>query len=188
MRTFALCSLLLLAACGGEQKPNGGGGASATTPTTATTSAESSDALVGKPAPEFSSTAHDGFAVKPNAMKGKHVVLYFYPKDETPGCTKEACAFRDAWNELESTGVVLVGISTDSIESHKAFAEHHKLPFHLVSDADGSIAKAYGVPNKAGFLGRQSIVIGPDGNVKKVYRNVDVSKHAGEIFGDVSKS
>lgn len=143
------------------------------------------EVTVGKPAPAFSAKAHDGLVVEPSALKGKPVVLYFYPKDETPGCTKEACAFRDAWKDLEATGVVLVGISTDDTESHKKFAEHHKLPFHLVSDTDGTIAKAYGVPNNAGFLGRHTIVIGADGNVKKIYRAVDVSNHAAEILADV---
>lgn len=144
------------------------------------------DALVGKPAPDFTATAHDGFSVKPSLLTGKYVVVYFYPKDETPGCTKEACAFRDAWKPLESKGVVLVGISSDTIESHKQFAEHHKLPFHLVSDADGSIAAAFGVPNRGGMLGRQSFVIGPDGRITNVYRTVDVTKHADEILRDVS--
>ncbi|HVH42287.1 MAG TPA: peroxiredoxin [Labilithrix sp.] len=155
------------------------------TPSSPAALGASGDIAVGKPAPDFSAKAHDGLPIQPSALKGKHVVLYFYPKDETPGCTKEACSFRDAWKDLESTGVVLVGISTDSEESHKKFAEHHKLPFHLVSDADGSIAKAYGVPNSAGFLGRHTIVIGPDGNVKKIYRTVDVTRHAAEILADV---
>lgn len=141
---------------------------------------------VGDRAPDFALPNAEGKPVRLSELLSKGpVVLYFYPKDETPGCTKEACAFRDAWNELEKSGVVLVGISTDSLESHKQFAEHHKLPFHLISDADGAIAKAYGVPNTAGFLGRQTFVIGPDGNVKKIYRSVDVSKHASEIVADV---
>lgn len=142
--------------------------------------------LTGQRAPEFSATSHDGHTISPSALRGRPIVLYFYPKDETPGCTKQACAFRDAWKELEATGVVLVGISTDSDESHRKFAEHHRLPFHLVSDHDGSIAKAYRVPNRLGFLSRQTIVIGPDGNVKKVYRSVDVAKHAAEILADVT--
>lgn len=149
------------------------------------TAAAAGDVTEGKPAPMVKAKAQDGTDIDLAALKGKQVVLYFYPKDETPGCTKEACAFRDAWNELAKTGVVLVGISTDSLESHKQFAEHHKLPFHLISDADGSIAKAYGVPSNAGFLGRQTFVIGSDGNVKKIYRSVDVSKHASEILADV---
>jgi peroxiredoxin Q/BCP len=191
MRTLLLLSLVGSIACGREHSatgsspaPNNANGSDATSASTST-STTAGELEVGRPAPDFSATAHDGTAIKVAALKGKHVVLYFYPKDETPGCTKEACAFRDAWKDLESTGVVLVGISTDSAESHKKFAEHHKLPFHLVTDADGAIAKAYGVPNRLGFLARQSFVIGPDGNVKKIYRSVDVTKHAAEILGDV---
>lgn len=140
---------------------------------------------VGKPAPDFSLKAHDGTDLSLSKLKGKPVVLYFYPRDETPGCTKEACSFRDAWQDLSKTGVVLIGVSTDTDESHKAFAEHHKLPFHLASDAKGDLAKAFGVPNRGGFLGRQSFVIGKDGNVKKIYRDVDVAKHAAEIKSDI---
>lgn len=147
--------------------------------------AKPGDALVGKPAPALDAKAHDGTRVDLAALKGKPVVVYFYPKDETPGCTKEACSFRDAWSDLSKANVVLVGVSTDTAESHKAFAAHHKLPFHLVSDPDGAIAKAFGVPNNNGFLGRQTFVIDKDGNVKKVYRDVDVSKHAADVLADV---
>ena len=183
----AVCaSVLLLVGCGRDTPPPA--------PTASTTPAESAEAkttapsgelVVGKTAPDFSARAHDGTEIKPSALQGKHVVLYFYPKDETPGCTKEACAFRDAWKDLEATGVVLVGISTDSEASQKKFADNHKLPFHLVSDPDGSIAKSYGVPNNGGFLARHTIVIAPDGKVKKIYRSVDVSKHAAEVLADV---
>jgi peroxiredoxin Q/BCP len=141
--------------------------------------------LVAKPAPDFSAKAHDGMDIKLSALKGKPVVLYFYPKDETPGCTKEACAFRDTWKQLEKTGVVLVGISTDTLDSHKEFAKHYDLPFHLVSDGDGAIAKSYGVGKTLGMLDRQTVVVGADGNVKKVYRSVDVTKHAAEVLGDL---
>ncbi len=181
----------LVLGCGRESPPpaptsTGTSAAPATTAAAPAATTTSSDEIaVGKAAPDFSAKAHDGTLIKPSALKGKYVVLYFYPKDETPGCTKEACAFRDAWKDLEASGVVLVGISTDTEESHKKFAEHHKLPFHLVSDPDGSIAKSYGVPNNGGFLARHTIVIGPDGNVKKVYRSVDVSKHAAEVLADV---
>src|SRR5687767_6688224 len=106
--------------------------------TTTVTAAPSGEVAEGKPAPQVKAKAHDGTEIDLAALKGKPVVLYFYPKDETPGCTKEACAFRDAWSDLAKTNVVLVGISTDSLESHKQFAEHHKLPFHLISDADGA--------------------------------------------------
>ena len=146
-----------------------------------TTAAAPGEVTVGKTAPSFSATTFDGKDVKIDALKGKNVVVYFYPKDETPGCTKEACSFRDAWKDLSATGVVLVGISADDAESHKKFAEHHKLPFMLVTDKDGAISSAYGVPK----FGRQTFVIGPDGNVKKIYRSVDVSKHASEVLADV---
>jgi peroxiredoxin Q/BCP len=181
MRTALLLLFFLLVACG--RAPDAS--KRSTTSSTASGAPSKGELAIGAPAPDFSSTAHDGTEIKISALKGKHVVVYFYPKDETPGCTKEACAFRDAWKELESKGVVLVGVSTDSLESHRKFAEHHKLPFHLVSDADGSIAKAYGVPNRLGLLGRQTFVIGPDGNLKKIYRSVDVTKHAAEILDDV---
>jgi peroxiredoxin Q/BCP len=142
--------------------------------------AAESDVVVGKPAPDFNVKASDGTPLKLSALKGKYVVVYFYPKDETPGCTKEACAFRDAWNELGKRGVVLIGVSADNDESHRKFAEHHKLPFQLVADEKGDLAKLFGVPN----FGRQSFVIGKDGTVKKVYRSVDVTKHAQEILED----
>jgi peroxiredoxin Q/BCP len=141
---------------------------------------------VGKPAPEIVTTTHDGKELRLTALRGKPVVVYFYPKDETPGCTKEACGFRDAWTELSKTGVVLVGISTDTNESHRAFAQHHQLPFLLVSDPDGKIADAFAVPHRAGILSRQTVVIGPDGNVKKIYRQVDVATHPREILNDVA--
>jgi peroxiredoxin Q/BCP len=171
-------------------------------PSTATVSGASVSSVAlrgeltpGSEAPDFTATAHDGTELRLSKLTGKHVVLYFYPKDETPGCTKEACSFRDAWRELAATGTVLIGISTDGLESHRSFADHFQLPFHLVSDPDGAIAKAYGVPQRyrsasgveyTGILARQTIVIAPDGRVKKIYRTVDVTTHAREILGDVS--
>ncbi len=143
------------------------------------------DLAVGSPPPDFTSTAQDGTQLHLTALKGKPVVVYFYPKDETPGCTKEACSFRDAWDALAKKGVVLIGVSADTDDSHKAFAAHHKLPFLLVSDADGKLAKSFGVPFNDGYTARQSFVIGPDGLVKKIYRKVDVSVHAQEIMADV---
>jgi peroxiredoxin Q/BCP len=143
------------------------------------------DDLVGKQAPDFTATAQDGTQAHLAAWKGKRVVLYFYPKDETPGCTKEACSFRDAWQGLSKTGAVLVGISADTTQSHKDFAEHYKLPFMLVSDPDGKIGAAYGVPF-GGHHQRQTIVVGADGKVLKVYRTVDVTQHAAQILDDLT--
>jgi peroxiredoxin Q/BCP len=162
--------------------------ASAATATAAATAPPASgEDLVGKPAPDFSAPAHDGTTFHLAAAKGKPVVLYFYPRDETPGCTKEACSFRDAWVALAKTGAVLVGISADNTESHKAFVAHWKLPFSLVTDADGAIAKQFGVPFE-GRHQRQTVVIGADGTVKKVYRKVDVAVHASQVLDDLKNA
>lgn len=140
---------------------------------------------VGSSAPDFAATTKAGDPTRLSALHGAPVVVYFYPKDETPGCTTEACSFRDAWEKLAKSGVVMVGVSTDSDASHNGFVSHHKLPFHLVSDPDGKLAKLFGVPMNGTFMARQTIVIGPDGNVKKIYRTVDVTKHAAEISADL---
>jgi peroxiredoxin Q/BCP len=157
---------------------------SSTTSSPAAGATTANEVTVGRPPPRLAAKAHDGTSVDLASLQGKHVVVYFYPKDETPGCTKEACAFRDAWKELEKRGVVLVGVSADSDESHRAFAAHHKLPFLLVSDSQGKIAESFGVPFQGGFTARQTFVIGPDGNVKKIYRQVDVTAHAAQILED----
>jgi peroxiredoxin Q/BCP len=148
-------------------------------------SADEPDERVGKAAPDFTSKAQDGTSVHLAAFKGKRVVVYFYPKDETPGCTKEACSFRDAWQDIAKTGAVLIGISADSSDSHKDFVAHYKLPFLLLSDPDGKIGQSYGVPF-AGHHQRQTFVIGPDGNVLKVYRKVDVTVHASQVLDDLT--
>ncbi len=196
MRHLAIASLLGLcvtAACAKEQTNTTGPSTESTTTaasssaaTTATTApASTGEVEVGKPTPAFSLTASDGTKIDSAAMKGKPIVLYFYPKDETPGCTTEACSFRDAWDKLAKSGVIMVGVSTDTDDSHKAFSAHHKLPFHLVSDPDGKLAKLFSVPLSGTFMSRQTIVIGADGNVKKIYRTVDVTKHAAEISADL---
>jgi thioredoxin-dependent peroxiredoxin len=186
MRTPLLLSFVI--ACGGGQASTTP--APATTTTTTTTQPPTSELAIRQPTPAFSVTASDGMKIDSAALKGKPIVLYFYPKDETPGCTTEACAFRDAWEKLQKSGVVLVGISVDTDDSHRAFAAHHNLPFHLVSDPDLSLAKRFGVASKATdkfgtIIMRQTIVIGADGNIKKIYRTVDPSKHAEEIEGDL---
>jgi thioredoxin-dependent peroxiredoxin len=149
-------------------------------------SSSSEGVSVGAPPPDFTATAQDGSTVHLAALKGKPAVVYFYPKDETAGCTKEACSFRDAWDLLSKKGVVLIGISADADDSHKAFTQHYKLPFLLVSDSDGKIAGSFGVPFQSGHAARQSFVIGADGLVKKVYRKVDVTVHAQEILADLN--
>jgi peroxiredoxin Q/BCP len=157
--------------------------AAATPPSLAT----GDDDLVGKPAPDFTAPASDGTTFHLAAVKGKLVVVYFYPKDETPGCTKEACSFRDAWTALAKTGAVLVGISADSAESHKAFISHWKLPFSLITDADGTIGRTFGVPFER-HHSRQTVIIGADGVVKKVYRKVDVAVHTSQVLEDLARA
>jgi peroxiredoxin Q/BCP len=151
------------------------------------TSEPPTDDLVGKPAPDFKELAHDGTLVHLADLRGKRVVVYFYPKDETPGCTKEACSLRDTQKEIEKTGAVILGISADTRESHVAFANHHKLPFLLLSDPKGDIGRTYGVPFE-GHHRRQTFVIGTDGKVLKAYRTVDVSVHAQQILSDLQRA
>ncbi len=167
-----------------KEPPRAEPGATASS-STVTAAPATGEVTVGKPPPDFITKDHEGAELKLSALKGTPVVVYFYPKDETPGCTAEAKDFRDSWKDLQKKGVTVIGISTDGTDSHKAFAKHHGLPFHLVSDEGGTIAKSFGVPNRLGFLGRQTFVIGADGNVKKIYRDVDVSKHASEVLADL---
>ncbi len=146
---------------------------------------------VGAAAPAFSTDAVIGdqsVPVKLSDYRGRTVVLYFYPKDNTPGCTKEACAFRDGYNELQRWGIVLLGCSIDSADSHRAFAQKYSLPFPLMLDPDRKIAKAYGAANGIPILGldrRITYVIGPDGRILKVYPNVDPATHAKQIIRDL---
>jgi peroxiredoxin Q/BCP len=182
MRTLWVLFPLALGLLSCERQSALGSAATAVAPPPA---APLGELAVGSPAPDFTTKAQDGSTVHLAALKGKPVVVYFYPKDETPGCTKEACSFRDSWDALAKTGVILIGVSTDTEDSHKAFAAHHKLPFLLVSDADGKIAQSFGVPLQEGYTSRQSFVIGPDGLLKKIYRKVDVGVHAQEIMADV---
>ena len=138
----------------------------------------------GDPAPALVATASNGTKIDLAAMKGKIVVVYFYPKDDTPGCTAEACAFRDAWSKLEAANVFVIGVSEDDDASHRAFSEKFKLTFPLVADTDGSIARRFGVPLDQGYAARQSFLIDVDGTIKKVYPKVSPAAHADEIIAD----
>ena len=137
--------------------------------------------LVGQPAPDVQLAFHDGSGTMLSALKGKHVVLYFYPKDDTPGCRIEAQGFRDHHKALTDAGIKVFGVSMQGAASHRAFIEKERLPFSLVVD-DGSVAKAFGVPVLGEFASRQTILIGPDGIVKKVWRSVSPSGHAEEVL------
>lgn len=132
--------------------------------------------------PAISATAHNGESVKLDGFEGRPVVVYFYPKDGTPGCTVEAQGIRDEWEALKQTNAVVIGVSTDDAASHKAFAEKHSLPFLLLPDPDGEIAKGFGVPLKLGFAKRVTFVIDRHGKVAKVFSDVQPKGHAQEIL------
>lgn len=140
---------------------------------------------VGDKAPDFELPGSDGHAVRLSAFHGERVVvLYFYPKDETPGCTAQACAFRDSYEVFTDAGAEVVGVSADDAESHVKFIDHHNLPFTLVSDADGALRKAYGVKTVFGVLpGRVTFVIGLDGNVAHVFSSMtNISGHVNDAL------
>lgn len=145
----------------------------------------------GDLAPDFSTNAVVGDQTMPVRLSdyhGRPVVLYFYPKDNTPGCTKEACAFRDGYAKLARWGIVVLGCSIDSEESHRAFAKKYGLPFPLLLDPDKKIAQSYGADNGIPILGldrRITFVIGPDGRILKVYPKVDPATHATRIIDDL---
>src|SRR5437762_3835720 len=143
---------------------------------------------VGQKAPDFSVVDDTGKTVQLSDFKGKKVVLYFYPKDDTPGCTKEACDFRDAWTKLQKAGVAVFGVSTQDNTSHKAFAEKHKLPFSLLPDDKGELAAKYKVPVVDGKARRITYLIGKDGKIKHVWPKVTPVGHAAEILAQLQTS
>ncbi len=134
----------------------------------------------GDKAPEFRLPDQNGKMHTLRGHKGKWVLLYFYPKDDTPGCTVEACTIRDQFQNFKKIKAVVLGISKDSVESHKKFADAYNLPFRLLSDTDKKVIRKYGVTSRASFL------IGPDGKIKKVYENVKPPKHAAEVLSDLT--
>lgn len=133
-------------------------------------------------APAFEAPDHDGQIRSLAEFEGQVVVLYFYPRDATPGCTAEACAFRDSWARFEEAGAVVLGVSTDDVDAHRAFATEHELPFPLLADPDESIAQAYGVPVRMGYAKRMTFLIDRDGIVRRVFEDVDPGVHADEVL------
>jgi len=143
----------------------------------------------GDPAPEFFAAANGGGKISLADLRGKNVVLYFYPRDDTPGCTKEACAFRDRFTEFKKAGAVVLGVSTDPVKSHDKFAAKFKLPFTLLADEDKKIVVAYGVWGGKTFMGRKyqgthrvTFLIGPDGRIKKIWPKVKPDEHVEEVL------
>lgn len=149
---------------------------------------------VGKQAPDFTLPDQEG---KPHSLSqyfGKWVLLYFYPKDDTPGCTTEACTIRDSYADFKKAGIVVLGVSKDSVKSHGTFAEKYKLPFTLLADEDKKVVKLYGVWQEKKLYGRAymgiarwSFLIDPQGKIAKVYEGVKPADHAAEVLADVQK-
>ena len=144
----------------------------------------------GAAAPDFTLPARSGKDVSLHDFKGKNdVLVYFYPKDDTPGCTKEACSLRDSWDALKKNGIVVLGVSRDDAASHNRFAEKYALPFELLSDADHSVHEKYGAWGETSRGGpgvlRKSFLVGRDGKVRKVFDKVDTEGHAEQVLSSV---
>jgi len=146
----------------------------------------------GTLAPDFTLLDQDGVPHTLSTHQGSRVLLYFYPKDDTPGCTKQACMLRDALPDFDALDAVVYGISTDSVKSHKKFADKYGLPFILLADENKEVVKAYGVWGKKKFMGREydgisrtSFLLAPDGSIEKVYENVKPELHAAQVLEDL---
>jgi peroxiredoxin Q/BCP len=144
---------------------------------------------VGDRAPAFTAQTDAGRNVALADFAGRPVILYFYPRDDTPGCTKEACAFRDAYADFTAKGAVVLGISADSVKAHAKFVRKFKLPFPLLADEDKRIVEAYGVWGEKSFLGRRyqgihrvTFLIGGDGRIQKIWPKVKPAEHAAEVL------
>ena len=154
---------------------------------------------VGDPAPPFQTTAlgggyGTGETVSLPDFAGKHLVLYFYPKDNTPGCTAQACGLRDRWPDFQHLDAAVFGVSTDSLASHQAFIKEHGLPFPLLSDEHGDMVRAYGVWVEKEFGGKKSMgterstyVVGPDGRIEAIFRRVKPDEHAEQVLAVLGK-
>ena len=149
----------------------------------------------GDAAPPFTAETQNGQTVSLKQLAGSPVVLYFYPRDDTPGCTKEACAFRDAYTDFRKAGAVVLGVSVDTVKSHQKFAEKFNLPFDLLADTDKKIVQDYGVWGEKSFMGRKymginrvTFLIGPDARIAKVWPSVKPEVHAAEVLEAIRSS
>ena len=143
----------------------------------------------GDPAPAFKTAASGGDSVALEDFRGRRVVLYFYPKDDTPGCTREACGFRDVYRQIEERGAVVLGVSPDSVKAHDKFSAKYQLPFTLLADESREIVKAYGVWGKKKFMGREydgvyrvTFLIGKEGRIERIWPTVKPEAHAREVL------
>jgi thioredoxin-dependent peroxiredoxin len=137
----------------------------------------------GEPAPDFTLESDTGEEVTLSSLRGKPVVLYFYPKDDTPGCTRQACGIRDVYGEFEAAGAAVYGISADTKDSHGRFKAKYSLPFTLLADPEHKLGEPYGVAQEGkNSYERSTFVIGPDGNVSRILRRVNPDSHADEVL------
>lgn len=153
-----------------------------------TTSSYAQDLKVGDLAPNFTLPNQNGKSLQLQYYQGKWVVLYFYPKNDTPGCTTEACSFRDNINRLIAQQAIVLGVSVDSQESHANFAKKYKLPFDLLADEDGTVTSKYGALldlKVVKFAKRHSFIIDPTGRIAKIYRQVNPKQHVREVMADL---
>jgi peroxiredoxin Q/BCP len=146
-----------------------------------------SDLNVGDKAPSFSMKSQDGRTYSLGDYKGKWVVLYFYPKDDTPGCTKEACSFRDNYSKYQKLGIQVFGVSIDSTDSHDAFAKKFHLSFPLLADTDKKVSLAYGAFSNSKYSDRYTFVIKPDQSIGHIFKKVNVEAHADEVLAAIEK-
>jgi thioredoxin-dependent peroxiredoxin len=172
VRSSILLFALLVApvSCGQVRRPDGGSGL----------------LMPRERAPAFSAPDQHGKTRTLAEFAGRPIVLFFYPKDGTPGCTKEACAFRDRWSKYEASGAVVVGVSRDSVEKHRSFAEEHKLQFPLLSDDDGTICKSYGVGSTLGMASRVTFLIDRNGVIARTFEDVSPATHADEVLAAIA--
>ena len=169
MRSFIMSLVLLASACGGAQ---------------------SAGTLLhaGAEAPDFMAMDQTGEVRQLRLLaRQRPVVLFFYPRDGTPGCTQEACAFRDAWDRLEAAGAVVIGVSTDDVWSHRHFADEHDLPFPLLADPDENVLRLYGVPTRMGMAARVTFVIDAEGRIARVFPDVDPAVHVEEVLSAIAE-
>ena len=159
-----------------------------------TANSVATDPLENAPSPNFSGPNQSGNLLSLQALQGHHIILFFYPKDLTSGCTTEACNFRDHWQALKALGAVILGVSADSQKSHVKFIAKHSLPFDLIADESKQIIQAFGAWGEKRFMGRKymgilrkTVWIGPDGQVRKVWNKVKPDEHAQEVLAAIQK-
>jgi peroxiredoxin Q/BCP len=169
-RAWRPLALALAVACGAVQRPDGGSGL----------------LPVGAPAPDLTGTTRAGEQLRLSGVRGHAAVVYFYPMDSTPGCTREACAFRDVFERYSALGVTIFGVSQDSAQSHSRFSEREQLPFPLVADEDGSVTRAYGVPSRIGLSSRVTFLVDASGRVARVWPDVDPGVHANQVLSAIA--